>query len=59
MGKGSGCVESINRQINTCRQIHLLVCFLEKPTFRVWFLYIYLVHGQNVEAIADYSGASV
>ncbi len=33
------------RQINTCRQVPLLVKFEEKPTFRVWCLYRYLVHG--------------
>jgi hypothetical protein len=29
---------------NTCRQVPLQVNFLEKPTFRVWCLYSYLVH---------------
>ncbi len=29
------------RQINTCRQVN----FKEKPTFKVWRLYRYLVHG--------------
>jgi hypothetical protein len=29
------------RQVNTCRQVPLLVSFLEKPTFRVWCLYRY------------------
>ncbi len=33
------------RQINTCRQVPFLVKFSEKPTFRVWCLYRYLVHG--------------
>ncbi len=32
------------RQINTCRQVPWLVNFKEKPTFRVWCLYRYLVH---------------
>ncbi len=32
------------RQINTCRQVPLLVNFSEKPTFRVWCLYRYFVH---------------
>ncbi len=32
------------RQINTCRQVHFLVNFYETPTFRVWYLYRYLVH---------------
>jgi hypothetical protein len=31
-------------QINTCRQVPLLLNFEEKSTFRVWCLYIYLVH---------------
>ncbi len=35
-----GCL----RQINTCRQVPLLVNFYEKSTFRVWCLYSYLVH---------------
>jgi hypothetical protein len=30
-------------QINTCRQVTLLVNFLENPTYRVWCLYRYLV----------------
>jgi hypothetical protein len=33
------------RQINTCRQVPLLVNFYEKPTFTVRCLYRYLVHG--------------
>jgi hypothetical protein len=35
-GRGSGV---------SCRQVPLLVNFWEKPTFRVWCLYRYLVHG--------------
>ncbi len=31
------------RQINTCRQVPLLVNFWEKPTFRVWCRFKYLV----------------
>ncbi len=33
------------RASDTCRQVPLLVNFWEKPTFRVWCLYRYLVHG--------------
>ncbi len=32
---------------DTCRQVPLLVNFLEKPTFRVCCLYRYLVHGMG------------
>ncbi len=32
------------RQINTYRQVPLQVNFLEKPTFRIWCLYSYLVY---------------
>jgi hypothetical protein len=35
------------RQINTCLQVPLLVNFLEKPIFRVWCFYIYLVHAPH------------
>jgi hypothetical protein len=36
-------------QINTCRQVPLLVNFEEKSTFRVWCLYSYLVYGSLYE----------
>ncbi len=40
MGEGIGGL----RQVNTCRQVPFLVNFSEKPKFRVWCLYRYLVH---------------
>jgi hypothetical protein len=33
------------RQVNTCHQVPIQVNFYEKPTFRVWGLYRYLVMG--------------
>ncbi len=39
-------------QIKTCRQVPLLVIFLEISTFRVWCLYRYLIH---VVPLAIYS----
>ncbi len=41
---GGGWIGGL-RQINTCRQVPLLVSFLKKLTFRVWCLYRYLVNG--------------
>ncbi len=32
---------------DTCRQVPLLVNFFKNPTFRVWCLYRYLVHGKE------------
>ncbi len=34
-----GVIEGGLRQIDTCRQVSLMVNFQEKPTFRVWCLY--------------------
>ncbi len=42
------------RQINTSRQVPLLV----KPTFRIWCLYRYLVHGLHQEREITQSGHS-
>ncbi len=39
------------RQINTCRQVPLLVNFWEKPTFSVKWHYRYLVHGRHKQII--------
>jgi hypothetical protein len=33
--------------MNTFRQVPLVVNFKEKPTFRIWCLYRYLVHGTH------------
>jgi len=41
-------VSASDRQtLKTCRQVPLLVNFQEKPTFRVWCLYRYLVHAPD------------
>ncbi len=34
-----------SQKINTCRKVPVLANFKEKPTFRVWCLYRYVVHG--------------
>ncbi len=43
------------RQINTCCQDPLQVNFDEKPTFMVWCLYRYLVHGFHKKRCTVYA----
>ncbi len=45
MGSEEGSGPQTDKHL--CRQVPLLVNFLEKPTFRVWCLFTYLVHGKK------------